>query len=78
MLQLLAPGCNQSSMGSIVNRVYAELPDDELCVTIPGKDVAGVVDAMGMIELKWGESVSRSTTVAGRCRGRPRRSSSAR
>jgi uncharacterized protein (DUF169 family) len=38
-----------SSIGCIGNRVYTDLPDDELYVTIPGKDVERIVDELGVI-----------------------------
>ncbi|RPJ28995.1 MAG: hypothetical protein EHM35_13465 [Planctomycetaceae bacterium] len=39
-----------SSIGCIGNRIYTDLPDDELYMTIPGKDVARVADELGVIK----------------------------
>jgi uncharacterized protein (DUF169 family) len=39
-----------SSIGCIGNRVYTDLPDDELYVTIPGKDLARITDELGVIK----------------------------
>jgi uncharacterized protein (DUF169 family) len=39
-----------SSVGCIGNRIYTDLPDDELYVTMPGKDVVRIVDELGVIK----------------------------
>ncbi|HEY7444843.1 MAG TPA: DUF169 domain-containing protein [Vicinamibacterales bacterium] len=39
-----------SSIGCVGNRIYTDLPDDELYVTIPGKDVERIVVELGVIK----------------------------
>lgn len=52
-----------ASTGCIGNRVYTDLGEDELYVVVPGKDLAGVADALQMI-------VEANTTLAEYHRGR--------
>jgi uncharacterized protein (DUF169 family) len=38
-----------SSVGCVGNRVYTDLPEDQLYVTIPGRDLARVADELTTI-----------------------------
>jgi uncharacterized protein (DUF169 family) len=38
-----------ASLGCIGNRVYTDLPDDELYYALPGKHLAAVVDKLSWI-----------------------------
>jgi len=48
-LPLALGGALVASTGCVGNRVYTDLPDDELYVVLPGRDLAAVVDALGPI-----------------------------
>jgi uncharacterized protein (DUF169 family) len=39
-----------ASIGCIGNRIYTDLPDDELYMTLPGNDVARIADELGTIK----------------------------
>ena len=39
-----------ASIGCIGNRIYTDLPDDELYITLPGKDVGRIAEELGTIK----------------------------
>jgi uncharacterized protein (DUF169 family) len=47
--QVLQSGSGTASVGCIGNRVYTDLPDDELYLTVPGAKLSGVLDELGTI-----------------------------
>jgi uncharacterized protein (DUF169 family) len=47
--QVLQSGTAAASVGCIGNRVYTDLPDDELYLTVPGTKLPDVLDELGTI-----------------------------